>query len=105
MLVFADGDRSMGLMVDEIVDVVEDRLEIELSRRPARPARQRGDRRPGHRRDRHRLLADPGLRTTGSAAPRSIGHARASARVLVVEDSDFFRQLAGADPRRGRLPA
>ncbi len=35
MLVFADRDRSMGLMVDEIVDVVEDRLEIELS--SARP--------------------------------------------------------------------
>src|SRR4029077_7848880 len=31
VLVFNDGDRSMGLMVDEIVDVVEDRLNIELS--------------------------------------------------------------------------
>ena len=30
------GDRSMGLMVDEIVDVVEDRLHIEMS--GARPA-------------------------------------------------------------------
>ena len=31
VLVFADRDRSMGLVVDEIVDIVEDRLEIELS--------------------------------------------------------------------------
>ena len=31
VLVFTDGDRSMGLMVDEIIDVVEDRLNIELS--------------------------------------------------------------------------
>ena len=31
VLVFADGDRTMGLMVDEIIDVVEDRLNIELS--------------------------------------------------------------------------
>ncbi len=31
VLVFADGERSAGLIVDEIVDVVEDRLEIELS--------------------------------------------------------------------------
>ena len=31
VLVFNDGDRSMGLMVDEIIDVVEDRLNIELS--------------------------------------------------------------------------
>ena len=30
VLVFADGDRSMGLMVDEIVDIVEDRLRVEL---------------------------------------------------------------------------
>ena len=31
LLVFADGDHSMGLMVDEIIDVVEDRLDIELA--------------------------------------------------------------------------
>src|SRR4029077_3604395 len=31
VLVFNDHDRSMGLMVDEIIDVVEDRLNIELS--------------------------------------------------------------------------
>ncbi|MBV8704768.1 MAG: hypothetical protein JO118_13780, partial [Acetobacteraceae bacterium] len=35
VLVFADGERSAGLMVDEIVDVVEDRLDLELS--PTRP--------------------------------------------------------------------
>ncbi|MEO9189809.1 MAG: chemotaxis protein CheA [Acetobacteraceae bacterium] len=35
VLVFADGERRTGLMVDEIVDVVEDRAEIELS--AARP--------------------------------------------------------------------
>ncbi len=29
-LVFADGNRVMGLMVDEIVDIVEDRLSVEL---------------------------------------------------------------------------
>ena len=31
VLVSADGERSAGLMVDEIVDVVEDRLKLELS--------------------------------------------------------------------------
>ena len=31
ILVFADGDRSMGLVVDQIVDIVEDELHIELS--------------------------------------------------------------------------
>ena len=31
VLVFTEGDRSMGLMVDEIVDVVQERLRIELT--------------------------------------------------------------------------
>jgi two-component system chemotaxis sensor kinase CheA len=31
VLVFADGDRSMGLIVDEIVDIVEQHLKVELS--------------------------------------------------------------------------
>ena len=31
VLVFTDRDRSMGLLVDEIVDIVEDRMNIELS--------------------------------------------------------------------------
>lgn len=30
VLVFTDGDRSMGLVVDEIIDIIEDRLSIEL---------------------------------------------------------------------------
>ena len=30
MLVFSDGGRSMGLVVDEIVDIVEERLDIEV---------------------------------------------------------------------------
>ncbi|MFL5075402.1 MAG: chemotaxis protein CheW, partial [Microvirga sp.] len=31
LVVFSDGERSMGLVVDEIVDIVDDRLEIELA--------------------------------------------------------------------------
>ena len=31
LLVFSDGVRSMALVVDEIVDIVEDRLEIQVS--------------------------------------------------------------------------
>jgi len=31
VLVFADGERSMGLMVDEIIDVVEDVMRVELT--------------------------------------------------------------------------
>jgi two-component system chemotaxis sensor kinase CheA len=96
VLVFTDGDgrqeRCMGLLVDEIVDVVEDNLNIELS----------GDR--------------PGLLGSAVIAGRAtdvidIGHWLTQAsqdwfrrsdtsaggdsrpHVLVVEDSDFFRQL------------
>jgi two-component system chemotaxis sensor kinase CheA len=31
LLVFSDGDRSMALIVDEIVDIIEDRLEVEVA--------------------------------------------------------------------------
>jgi two-component system chemotaxis sensor kinase CheA len=90
VLVFADGDRSMGLMVDAIVDVVHDRLRIEI-----------GGTRPG-------LLGTAVI--AGQAADvldtshwltlawrdwfggeQAKGAARP--RVLVVEDSDFFRHL------------
>jgi two-component system chemotaxis sensor kinase CheA len=30
VIVFTDGDHSMGLMVDKIVDIVEDHLNVEL---------------------------------------------------------------------------
>ena len=93
VLVFADRDRSMGLMVDEIVDVVEDRLSIELS----------GDR-PGWFgtaviAGRATDVLDTGFWLTRAhrdwfdgvpAAPESV---RARRRVLIVEDSAFFRQL------------
>jgi len=91
VLVFADGDRTMGLMVDEIVDVIEDRLHVELS------------------------TASPGLLGTAVIGGRATdvidtgywleqawrdwfrGKPKPDAarlrRVLVVEDSDFFRQL------------
>src|SRR3546814_332680 len=32
ILVFADDDRNMGLAVDEIVDIIEDRLDVEIIR-------------------------------------------------------------------------
>ena len=91
VLVFTDGERSMGLMVDEIIDVVPERLNIELG--TASPgllgtaviADQATDViDTGHWleiawRDWFR-----GARRAGTATPPEI---------LVVEDNDFFRQL------------
>ena len=92
VLVFNDGDRSMGLMVDEIVDVVEDRLHIELS--GARPGLLGTAVIAGHATD----VLDTGYWLTQAWQDWFHGGAHSgeqgtSRRVLVVEDSDFFRQL------------
>ena len=92
MLVFNDGDRTMGLMVDEIVDVVEDRLNIELS--GARPGLLGSAVIAGHATD----VIDTGYWLTQACAGlvprrRTVGGPEKARRVLVVEDSDFFRQL------------
>jgi two-component system chemotaxis sensor kinase CheA len=92
VLVFNDGDRSMGLMVDEIVDVIEDRLSIELS--GAQSGLLGTAVIGGHATD----VIDTGFWLTqawqdwfhGSAESQGRDKTR---RVLVVEDSDFFRQL------------
>ena len=91
VLVFADGDRTMGLMVDEIVDVIEDRLHIELS--AAHPGLLGTAVIGGRATD----VIDTGYwleqarRDWFSGKPKS-DRSRLR-RVLVVEDSDFFRQL------------
>jgi two-component system, chemotaxis family, sensor kinase CheA len=92
VLVFTDRDRSMGLMVDEIIDVVEDRLEIQLS--GARPGLLGTGVVAGHATD----VIDTGYWLTLAwkdwfrDVPRA-GEANGARRVLVVEDSAFFRQL------------
>jgi two-component system chemotaxis sensor kinase CheA len=90
VLVFADGERSMGLMVDAIVDVVHDRLRVEI-----------GGTRPG--------LLGTAVVAGQAADVLDTGHWLTIAwrdwfggepentdsrkRLLIVEDSDFFRQL------------
>jgi two-component system chemotaxis sensor kinase CheA len=94
VLVFNDGDRTMGLMVDEIIDVVEDRLKIELS--GARPGILGTGVINGHATD----VIDTGYWLTQAWQDWFHGGTEKQARdksrrVLVVEDSDFFRQLIG----------
>jgi two-component system chemotaxis sensor kinase CheA len=92
VLVFTDRDRSMGLMVDEIIDVVEDRLDIQLS--GARPGLLGTGVIAGAATD----VIDTGYWLTLAwkdwfhDLPRS-GVAQGPRHLLVVEDSGFFRQL------------
>ena len=92
LLVFADGDRSMGLMVEEIIDVIEDRLDIELA--GARPGMLGTAVIGGHATD----VLDTGywLMQAWQDWFRGTQRQTASSRqkqVLLVDDSDFFRQL------------
>jgi two-component system chemotaxis sensor kinase CheA len=92
VLVFTENDRAMGLMVEEILDVVEERLVI-----------QPGSGRPGFIGsavvagrvteviDTAHWLAQAGEDWFRAARPASTGAARP--RVLLVEDSAFFRHL------------
>jgi two-component system chemotaxis sensor kinase CheA len=100
VLVFTDPgaghgtDRRMGLIVDEIVDVVEDRLDIELS--GAREGILGTAIIAGRATD----VIDTSFWLTraqpdwfsGSAQGEGT-NSRAHTRILVVEDSDFFRQM------------
>lgn len=90
VLVFADGERIMGLMVAEIVDVVHDRLKIELG--SARPGLLGTAVVAGHSAD----VLDTSYWLT-QAAQDWFNNAQSAQtsrkRLLVVEDSDFFRQL------------
>ena len=97
VLVFSDHavngqtERRMGLVVDEIVDVVADRLQIELAH--ARP----GILGTAVIAERATDVIDTSFWLT-QAEPDWFEHsatasARRGARLLVVEDSDFFRQM------------
>jgi two-component system, chemotaxis family, sensor kinase CheA len=92
LLVFADGDRSMGLMVEEIIDVIEDRLDIELA--GARPGMLGTAVIGGRATD----VLDTGYWLMQAWQDWFRGTQRQTLssrqkRVLLVDDSDFFRQL------------
>ncbi len=94
VLVFADGDRAMGLIVDEIVDIVEEHLSVELA----------GDR-PGLLgsaiiAERATDVIDAGTYLTqayqdwfASRGEALGGEVQQQQRVLLVDDSPFFRNM------------
>ena len=93
VIVFSDRDRSMGLVVDEIVDIVEDSLKIELT------SNREGYVGAAVIAGKATDIVDVGFYLTqaykdwfGSNATESLGEGAAS-RVLLVDDSPFFRNL------------
>ncbi|MBL8705652.1 MAG: chemotaxis protein CheW [Rhodospirillales bacterium] len=92
VLVFSDGDRSMGLLVDEIIDVVEERLQIELS--ASRPGVIGTAVISGKSTE----LVDAGHYLTlafGDWFSRGTltAEKKRQKRLLLVEDSSFFRHM------------
>ena len=94
ILVFTDRNRSMGLVVDEIVDIVEDRLNIEIS--------AQGDGLIGSAviDGKATDILDAGYYLTlafpdwfDTAGEADGGEGGAALRVLLVDDSPFFRNL------------
>jgi two-component system chemotaxis sensor kinase CheA len=93
ILVFSDQERSMGLIVDEIIDIVEDRMQVNLSAQ-----------RPGFLGsaiivgkatdvvDTCHYLAQAYQNWFGTKEDTDFGEDN-SPRVLLVDDSPFFRNL------------
>ena len=92
VLVFTDGQRTMGLVVDEIVDIVEDYLKIELSTdREGYMGTAVIDRKASDIIDASYYLtqAYPDWFDGG----QSDGEDAGETRVLLIDDSPFFRNL------------
>lgn len=94
VLVFADAEHTMGLVVDEIVDIVEDKMVVELG--GGRPGFLGSAIIAGHATE----IIDAGHYLTQAFgdwfAPKSqrIGASRDVAkRILLIDDSPFFRNL------------
>ncbi len=94
VLVFADRDRSMGVVVDEIIDIVEDRMDIGLS-----------SERPGFIGsaliagaatdviDTSHYLTQAFDDWFGSQSTEAFGTEGQGRQILLVDDSPFFRNL------------
>ncbi|MEO0393856.1 MAG: chemotaxis protein CheW, partial [Pseudomonadota bacterium] len=93
ILVFADDDRSMGLVVDEIVDIVEDTIKVQLA--PERDGLVGSAIISGQATE----VIDVGFFLNQafadwfSARPRVAETLSAEKRILLVDDSPFFRNL------------
>ncbi|WP_339714398.1 chemotaxis protein CheW [uncultured Sneathiella sp.] len=94
VLVFSDQDRTMGLVVDEIVDIVEDYLDIEMM------SDRDGFVGSAVIRDKATDIVDVGYCLQkcfgswfGALETRPFGHGDEKQKVLLVDDSPFFRNM------------
>jgi two-component system chemotaxis sensor kinase CheA len=93
ILVFSDQERSMGLIVDEIIDIVEDRMQVNLS--ASRPGFMGSAIIAGKATD----IVDTGHYLSqayadwfGAREGTDFGEEKAQ-KILLVDDSPFFRNL------------
>jgi two-component system chemotaxis sensor kinase CheA len=91
LLVFSDGNRSMGLVVDEIIDIVEDRLDIQVGSDRA------GVLGSGVVRGHATEIIDVGhflpLAYADWFLGRNVRVPERERRLLLVDDSAFFRNM------------
>jgi two-component system chemotaxis sensor kinase CheA len=92
VIVFSDHDRSLGLVVDEIIDIVEDKLDIEVAGK--RPGIIGSAVIAGKATD----IVDAGHYLTKAfsdwfSQTNQTRSGRACKRLLLVDDSPFFRNL------------
>ncbi|WP_169568113.1 chemotaxis protein CheW [Sneathiella limimaris] len=94
ILVFTDNDRTMGLVVDEIVDIVEDTLNVEMS------SHVEGMIGSAIIRGKATDVLDVGYYLQkcfgdwfGGNETAAFGSDRAHQRILLVDDSPFFRNM------------
>jgi two-component system chemotaxis sensor kinase CheA len=93
VVVFTDRNHSMGLVVDEIVDIVETRLKVEItSRRAGLLGSAVVAGKATEVIDAAHYLTQATADWFGSAAS-PFGEAEAAKRVLIVDDSPFFRNM------------
>ena len=82
----------MGLVVDEIVDIVEDKLDIQVGSDRAGVLGSAVVRGPGHRNPRRRTF--PAARLCRLVPPQGPARRRSATRtLLLVDDSAFFRNM------------
>ncbi len=94
VLVFSDADHSLGLAVDEIVDIVEDHLKIELaSDSPGLIGSAVIDGKATDLIDAGYFLTKGFPNWFGSAAQGSFQNKDGTRRALLVDDNPFFRNL------------